>query len=407
MFDVQKVRQDFLILNTSYNDNPLIYFDNAATTQKPIQVINKIRDYYLHHNANVGRSSHFLAEQSLNIYEQTRSLVAQFINSETSKQIIFTKNSTEGLNLVAFGLGLQILSKNDVVLTFSSEHNSNIMPWKSVCSTTGALLKVINVDAYGELEQNWESYFTSGVKFVVFSHVSNVLGNIFDVKKICKLAKNAGAITVVDGSQAVSHLDINVLSLGCDFYSFSAHKMLGPMGVGVLWGKYDLLQKLQPFYLGGGTVTTSDYTNLREIPARFEYGTPNVGGISGFREAIKYINNIDKNTSYTHMQNLLKLTLEQLNQITDITILGTSNVSQRVPLISFTINNIHSHDISAVLNNKAICVRAGTHCAMNLHENLQIGASTRVSFYYYNTQQEVLKFVQVLKEAISILKKHE
>lgn len=409
MFNADKIKKDFPILNDDKFNRGLVYLDNAATSQKPKQVIDAVSDYYSHHNANVHRGIYELSERATSMYEGARAKVAQFIDAKHSEEIIFTKGVTESINRVAFCYVLQHVKAGDVILAVESDHHSNLIPWQQVAEKTGATLEVLQTDENGqlplELIKEKLNRAKGKVKIVAISHASNVLGTVFPVKEICKLAKDAGAIVSVDGAQAVPHMQVNVESLGCDFYSFSGHKMLGPTGIGVLWGRKELLQEMIPYEYGGGMIgeVKTHSATWGEIPQRFEAGTPNIEGAVGLAAAIDYLSAIGMENVREHEIELTTYALEKLGEIEGIMILGPSDAKKRTGLVSFTIKGAHPHDIAAILSEKGIAVRSGQHCTMPLHDRLGISASIRASFYIYNTKEDIDKLVYELKEAKKLL----
>ncbi len=406
MFNPEDIKKDFPIFDQEHNGKKIVYLDNSATTQKPLKVIRAMSEYYEKYNANVSRSSHFLGEKSTQLYEAARCNIAAFLNAEP-EEIIFTKNATESLNLVALSWGMHNLKKGDVILTTSSEHNSSLLPWKAVAQATGAVVKYLVVDKEGSLRGDWASELDEKVKVVVLTHVSNVLGVINPVKEICATAKDVGAYTVIDGSQAVSHIDLNMKSLGCDFYAFSGHKMMGPMGIGVLFGRREILKDMLPLSYGGGMVKEPDIQmeHLLDSPHRFEAGTPNVAGAIGLSEAINYISRLGIHNIFHYLNDLTKYAMHNLSSIQGLHMLGPDRTHDRSGLVSFHIDGLHSHDISAVLSNEAIAVRSGMHCSMNLYKDLQLPSSTRASFYVYNTNDDIDLLVSGIRKAIKILKR--
>ncbi len=409
MFDANKIKKDFPILNDAKFNEGLVYLDNAATSQKPQQVVDAVSDYYSHHNANVHRGIYELSERATNMYEDSRAKVAQFIGAKHPEEITFTKGVTESINRVAFCWTMQHVKAGDVILAMESDHHSNLIPWQQVAERTGAKLEVLQVDEKGEisLEQIKQKLdeFTGKVKVVAISHASNVLGTIFPVKEICKLAKEAGAIVSVDGAQAIPHMKVNVESLGCDFYSFSGHKMLAPTGIGVLWGRKELLQEMIPYEYGGGMIgeVKTHTSTWGEIPQRFEAGTPNIEGAVGLSVAIDYLEEIGMENVRKHEIELTTYALEKLGEIEGLTILGPADAEKRSGLVSFVVKGIHPHDIAAILSQKRIAVRSGQHCTMPLHDRLGISASVRASFYIYNTKEDIDKLVYEIKEARKLL----
>uniref|UniRef100_A0A7C4TKK6 Cysteine desulfurase n=1 Tax=candidate division WWE3 bacterium TaxID=2053526 RepID=A0A7C4TKK6_UNCKA len=406
MFDPKTIKKDFPILKKKIGKYQLTYLDNAATSQKPIQVIEAIGNYYKFYNANVHRGIHTLSEEATDMYEGAREKVASFIGAKSPAEIIFTKGITESLNRVAFSFLTQYISQDDEVIVVDADHHSNIVPWQLVTKSLGAKLKVLTVDKNGELNvKDFKAQLTDKTKFIAISHISNVLGTIFPVKEMCSIARKIGIIVSVDGAQAVPHMPVNVESLGCDFYSFSGHKMLAPMGTGVLWGRKEILEKMLPYEFGGGMIKKVDFqeSTWGEIPQRFEAGTPNVEGAIGLATAIDYLESLGMEQVYAHEKKLTEYALIKLQEIPDIDILGPLDADKRCGLISFVIKGIHPHDLAAVLNNFGIAVRSGQHCTMPLHNKLGISSSTRVSFYVYNTIEDIDLLVKSINKARRIL----
>lgn len=407
MLDTEKIKQDFPIFQRQINGVPLVYLDNAATSQKPKSVIDGISEYYSNHNANIHRGVHTLGDESTELYESVREKVAGFIGARKAKEIIFTKNSTEALNLVANSWGLTHLKPKDVVLVCAAEHNSDLIPWLEVCKKTGATLEFFSITNTGEMDwHDFKKQMEKKVKIVAVSHASNVLGTIFPIKEICDLAKGKNAVVVVDGSQAIPHLEVNVQSLGCDFYAFSAHKMLGPMGVGVLWGREVFLDTMPPVAFGGGMVLSLNLPDPEWLPSpeKFEAGTPDVAGVVGLGLAIDYINKIGLQNIRQHEIELSTYAIQELGEIRDLKILGPLDPEKRTGLVSFIVKGLHSHDIASVLNSIGVAVRSGMHCAMNLHKKMDIVASTRASYYLYNSKADIDKLVEGIRKADGILK---
>lgn len=402
------MKEDFPILNRIINGSRLVYLDNAATTQKPVQVVNAISDFYLNHNANVHRGIHTLSEEATQMYEDARKKVAEFIGAIHPEEVIFTKGTTESLNRVAIGWVLANLKKDDVILVTDLEHHSNLIPWQEEARMIGAKVEILDTDANGEISLNQleEKLRTGKVKFVSIAHASNVLGTILPVKEICKIAHKYGVLVCVDGAQAVPQMKVNVQSLHCDFYAFSAHKMLGPTGIGVLWAKKELLGKMEPYEFGGGMIdeVTYDKATWAELPEKFEAGTPNVAGAVGLAAAINYLEMIGMDSIRKHEVELTAYALIKLNEIEGLKILGPKDPEKRTGLVSFTIEGIHSHDIASVLNSEGIAVRSGHHCCMPLHKKLNIPASTRASFYIYNPKEDIDVLIAGLQKAIKVLK---
>lgn len=402
MINIKKIKKDFPILNKS-----LVYLDSSATSQKPNQVILAIENFYKTSNANVHRGLYPLSEKATDLYESSRKKVAEFIGAKNFSEVIFTKGTTESLNTVAFGWVENNLQRGDEIMFVDVDHHSNIVPYQIVASRVGAKINIVSVNSDGVFDmKGFKEKLNKNVKFVSVAHVSNVLGTIFPIKEICKLAKEVGAVVSVDGAQAVPHMRVNVQSLGCDFYSFSGHKMLGPMGIGVLWGKKERLKEMQPVEFGGGMIKEVhvDNSTWADIPQRFEAGTPNVAGAVGLSAAIDYLQKLDIENVEEHERSLVDYAVKKLSKIEDLTILGPKDLSKRAGLVSFIIKDIHSHDLAAVLSEYNIAVRSGQHCTIPLHEKLNISSSVRASFYIYNTKSDVNKLVEGLKKAKEVLK---
>ncbi|MCL5003966.1 MAG: cysteine desulfurase [Patescibacteria group bacterium] len=408
MFDVNKIREDFPILKRKINGHDLVYLDNAATSQKPKAVIEAVADFYENHNANVHRGVHTLSEEATQMYEEARVRVAKFINARLPSEIIFVRNSTEALNLIVWSRGKAHLKKGDEILLSEMEHHSNLVPWQLLAKEVGAVLKFISFDENGELEiSNLKSQFSNRTKVVSVVHVSNSLGTINPIKEMTKLAHEVGAIVVVDAAQSVPHMKVDVQSLGCDFLAFSGHKMLGPMGIGVLYGRQELLEVMPPFLSGGDmirSVTINDAT-WNEVPYKFEAGTPNVAGAVGLSAAIGYLANLGMDNVRQHEIKLTDYALKKLSVIPGLKVLGPLDAQKRGGVIAFTLKGTHPHDLASVLDGEGIAVRSGHHCTMPVHLRLGIPASTRASFYIYNTKEEVDKLVDGLEKAKRLLTK--
>ena len=405
-FDPDTIRNDFPIFSRKVNGKELVYLDNAATSQKPKQVINTISDFYSLHNANVHRGVHTLSEEATDMFEKARKNIAKFIGAVSSGEVIFTSGTTESINFVARIWGEKNLTSKDEILTLVSEHHSNFIPWQQVAKKTGAKFTVIELDKNGELDLDlFRKHLSKKVKIVAISHVSNVLGTIFPVKGICKLAHEVGALVSVDGAQAVGHIPVNVQSIDCDFYSFSSHKMFGPMGVGVLWARQEILNTIPPFEYGGGMIDAVSILNSTwaETPDKFEAGTPNVSGVTGLSAAVDYINKLSFESIREHEVNLLKYLSESLKKFDRIRILGPIDLENRAGLVSFIVHGAHAHDVASVLSTYGIAVRSGHHCTMPLHTSLKIPASVRASLNVYNTKNDIDKLIFGLKEALKIL----
>jgi cysteine desulfurase/selenocysteine lyase len=405
-FNPNAVREQFPILNQEVNGKPLIYFDNAATTQKPLDVINSIRDYYLNYNANIHRGVHTLAEKATETYETARKKAMKFINAPSSEEIIFTYGTTDGINLVAHSLGKQVLKEGDEVIISAMEHHSNIVPWQMVCEEKRAVLKVAPIDDSGEIIYDaYLNLLNDKTKIVSIVQVSNALGTVNPIKKICKDAHSVGAVVVVDGAQAAPHIEIDVQDLDCDLYAFSSHKMFGPTGVGVLYGKKEILEYMPP-YRGGGEMikeVTFEKTTFNDLPFKFEAGTPNIADVIGFGSAIDFINSFDKKEVFDFEQGLLKYSNEKLSEVDGLKFIGTAR--QKVSVIPFIIDNIHPFDIGMMLDAGGIAVRTGHHCTQPLMDFYNIEGTVRASLSLYNTKEEIDILVEKLKVIVKIKNK--
>ncbi len=408
MFDPNNIKKDFPILERKINGKDLVYLDNAATSQKPLAVINAVYDYYKSHNANVHRGIHTLSEEASDLYEKARKTVSEFVGAVRPKELVFTSGTTQSLNMIAFGWGLKNLKKGDVILVSDVEHHSNLVPWQVVAERTGAKLELFSLldDEKGVQMASLMDKIGSRVKMISLPHSSNVTGAITPVKEVVKEAKKVGALVCVDGAQAVPHFGVNVESLGCDFYVFSAHKMLGPTGIGALWAKQEILEEMDPLEYGGGMIKEvfEQDATWAEIPEKFEAGTPNMAGAIGFSAAVDYLNGLGMDNVREHEVEMNKYALEKLREIANLEIIGLKDPLQRTGLVSFVIEGFHAHDIAAILNTEGVAVRSGHHCAMPLHTKLDIPASTRASYYIYNTKKDLDKLVSGIKKAIEILK---
>ena len=404
--DIEKIRKDFPILGRKIGLNDLVYLDNTATTQKPLQVIDAIKDYYMEHNANVHRGIHTLSEEASEMYDNARKTVAHFINAVYPEEIIFTRGTTESLNTAAFSWGVPNLKKGDKILLTNFEHHSNLIPWQIVAKSTGAELKFVKTDEHGDVDMTeFKSALTPNVKLVCIAHASNVLGTVTDIKEISKMAHAVGALICVDGAQAVPHMPVNVQSLGCDFYAFSGHKMLGPMGIGVLYVKKSLMGQMVPSQFGGGMIKEVSLTDASwaEAPEKFEAGTPDAAGAIGLAAAIEYLSAIGMDKVREHEIKLSKYMVEKLTAIEGIKILGPLDPEKRTGLVSFYSEKVHAHDIASVLNSSGIAVRSGHHCAMPLHKELGLPATVRASYYIYNDFSDIDKLAEGVKKALKML----
>ena len=401
--DSKSIRQDFPIMSRLINNKPLTYLDSTATSQKPAIVIDTLADFYRTTNANVHRGIYTLSEESTYAYESSRAKVAKFIGSPSSDQIIFTRNTTESLNLVAYTWGRQNVSEGDEILITIMEHHSNIIPWMMLCDEVGATLKYIPVTDQGELDlSNIDSLITPRTKIVSLTQMSNVLGTINPVEKIISKAKEKGALTIIDGAQGAPHLPVNVEELDVDIYAFSAHKMLGPTGIGILYGQSDILITINPF-LGGGEMISEVYEDRftwKESPWKFEAGTPNFADAIAFGAAIDYLTDIGMDAIRLHEIEITRYALEEIRKVDKgIKIFGPDDLSIRGGVISFYHDKVHPHDIAQVMDWEGVQIRAGHHCAQPLMRRLGVPATARASFYIYNTEEDVDRFVQALKKA--------
>lgn len=393
-------KKDFPVLNKVYQGKPLIYLDNAATTQKPEAVLHAMERYYKEENANPYRGLYDLSNKATECYENARKLTAEFINGKTN-EIIFTRNATESLNLIAYSYGRKYLLEGDEVVIAISEHHSNILPWQQVTREKGATLKYLYVNALGQIpKEEIDKKITKRTKIVAVAQVSNVLGTIHPVRQIIEKAHKNGAIVVLDCAQSIPHYPLDVRELDVDFAVFSGHKMLGPMGIGVLYGKEELLLEMPPFLTGGEMIeyVSEQEATFAPLPQKFEAGTVNVGGAAGLAEAIRYINKVGYAAIQKIEHELTDYALEQLAVIPEVTVYGEATVSNdRSGVISFNVNGIHPHDTASILDADGIAVRAGHHCAQPLMKYMQLAATARVSFYFYNSLEEVDGFIKSLK----------
>jgi cysteine desulfurase/selenocysteine lyase len=405
--DPVAIRADFPILNqTIHRDRQLVYFDNGASTQRPQAVISAMDDCYRQTYANVHRGIHWLSEQASAQYEESRKLVQQFINAPNEVEVIFTSGTTASINLVARAWGDVNLKEGDEILLPIFEHHSNIVPWQQLAARRGAQVVFVGLTEQGQLDlDDLRAKLSDKTAVIAFAAVSNVLGTMTPVAEICELAKSVGAISVVDAAQSVPHDETDVQAWGADFVAFSAHKMLGPTGIGILWGRQELLEAMPPF-LGGGSmidqVTTEGFTD-GELPAKFEAGTPPIVEAIGLGAAIKYLNHFDMDEIKEHEQTLAAATVKSLSEIDGLTVLGPP-ASERAGLISFVIEGVSPQDISILLDQQGVAIRAGHHCAMPLHQHLKIRSSCRASFYLYNTLAEVDLFAEALKKVVKRLR---
>jgi len=406
MINAENIKKDFPIFKRKINNKEIIYLDSAATSEKPRQVINSIKEFYEKYNANIHRGLYTLSDEATELYEKTREKVANFINAE-KEEIIFTKNATEAINYAVFGYFSKILKKHDIILLTEMEHNSNVVPWKVLSKKIGFKIGYLSVeDSKIDLRELDERLRSKKVKVLSITHASNVLGTINPIKEISKICKKYGTKLLVDGAQAIPHLKIDVKNLNCDFYAFSGHKMLGPLGVGVLYVKKDFLKYLTPFISGGGTVleVTKETLKFKEDHERFEGGTPNIADVVAFSSAIDYLSKLGMDNIRKYEEELTKYAFSKLNKIKGISIYN-NHLSNRLGVIAFNLKDIHAHDVASLLDEEGICVRASHHCAMILHKKLGINGSVRVSFYIYNTKKDIDKLVQGLLKVKKVFEK--
>lgn len=400
-FPLNKIRDDFPILKSRINNHQLVYFDNAATTQKPQSVIDGISNYYKSYNANIHRGIHSLAEKATEEFEETRSLVKEFINASSENEIIFTRGTTEGINLISSSLSKFYFNEGDEIIISEMEHHSNIVPWQMIADENKLNLKVINVSENGEIDMDhFNSLISEKTKLVSIVYISNTLGTINPVKKIIEKCKENNILSVVDGAQSSAHKKIDVTDLNCDFYVFSAHKMYGPTGVGVVYGKEEILEKMPP-YMGGGEMikdVSFSNTSYNNLPYKFEAGTPNIGDVIGFKEAINYIKNIGIDDIETYEISLKKYTEDALKKIDGIKVVGTAK--DKVGIFSFTTEKVHYYDLGLLLDAKGIALRTGHHCTQPLMDKYSLDGTARLSLAIYNSTEEVDYFVESLSNLI-------
>ena len=402
-FNPNLLRKDFPILDQEINGAPLAYLDNAASTQKPKAVIDAICNYYNKDHSNVHRGVHSLSVRATELYEQSRSKIAQFINANSSNEIVFTRGTTESINILASSLSKSI-GEGDEILISTMEHHSNIVPWQELSLKTGANLKVIPINELGEIKlDHLEGMLNDQTKLISITHTSNTLGTINPIKEIIKMAHLKDTKVIIDGAQAIAHQNIDVQDLDCDFYAFSGHKLYGPTGIGVLYGKENLLNELPPYQFGGEMIlkVTFEHTSYNSLPYKFEAGTPNIAGSIGLGSAIDYLESIPFDLCQQHEMSLHNYALEKLKSVDGLQLIGES--SEKSPIISFIIENIHPHDIGTILNQKGVAVRTGHHCTMPLMDYFSIAGTIRASFSFYNTIQEIDQMIDALDTACKML----
>lgn len=396
---MDEIRNDFPILNRRINDAPMTYLDSAATSQKPQVVIDKIADYYMNTNANVHRGVSSISVQATSEYEQAREKVADFIHAESSCQIVFTRSTTESLNWIANGYAINILKPGDEIVISVAEHHSNIVPWQQVAAATKTTLKYVAVDDDGQIDVEDARYkITNKTKIVSISMVSNVMGATNPVKKLAEMAHQVGAKIIIDAAQAVPHMPVNVSDIDCDFLAFSGHKMLAPTGIGVLYGKNDVLNEMKPVQFGGEMidVVSRNSSTFQSIPHKFEAGTPNISGAIALGVAIDYLKSIGMEEIHNYEEHLTDYCMQQMCGINGVTIYGSEDPKKHNGIITFNVNGIHPHDVATGLDLQGVEVRAGHHCAQPLMDYLQVESTVRVSFYFYNNHEDVKRFIEAL-----------
>jgi len=403
--DIEKIRKEFPILHQQVNGRDLVYFDNAATSQKPLSVINALTGYYQGYNANIHRGIHTLAEKATKAYEETRHTAKTFINASSEKEIIFTRGVTESINLVTSSYGKAFIQAGDEIIVSGLEHHSNIVPWQFIVAEKKAVLKVIPVTEAGELDiEAFTKLLSSKTKIVSVNHASNSLGTINPVKDIIKLAHQAGAVVLIDGAQAGAHLEIDVQDLDCDFYCLSSHKMYGPTGTGILYGKKELLEKMPPYHGGGEMIkeVTFEKTTYNDLPYKFEAGTPNIGDVIAYKYAMDFIFELGRENIAAHEHDLLTYATERISKLKNIKRVGTAK--NKVGVLSFTVDAIHHFDIGQMLDARGIAVRTGHHCTQPLMDHYGIEGTVRASFAVYNTKKEVDQLMEGLERVINFMK---
>jgi len=402
---MKDLRREFPILKRKVNGKKLVYLDSAATSQKPEQVLQAMEEYYRRHNANVHRGAHTLGDEATEMLEKAREKVARFIGANEAKEVIFVRNATEALNLVAYAWGLDNLKTGDVILTTEMEHHANMVPWQEIAKLRGARVEFVRITSEGELDlEDLKKKLGNKVKVVAFTQVSNTLGTVNQVREIVELVRGrSGALVVVDGAQAVSHMRVNVAKMGSDFYAFSGHKMYGPMGIGVLWGRREILERMRPFLTGGGMISEvhKNGASWAELPEKFEAGTPNVAGVVGLAAAVSYLESLGMDWVERHGHEIVEYALKRLEELEKkglIRIVGPKKVEKRVGSVSFVYNGVHAHDVATVLDSEGVAVRSGHHCTMVLHEVLGLAATVRASFGVYTMKEDVDALVRGLEK---------
>jgi cysteine desulfurase / selenocysteine lyase len=400
VLDVERVRRDFPILDRTVNGRPLVYLDSGASSQRPVAVLRAVEEYETHSHANIHRGVHALSQAATEAFEGARERVRRFINARSTKEIIFVRGTTEGINLVAQSFARPRFKPGDEIIVTTLEHHANIVPWQMVCEQTGCTLKVAPINKRGELLfDEYVKLLSARTKLVAIAHVSNALGSILPVKRIIDAAHAHGAVVLVDGAQAVPHAHVDVRALGCDFYAFSGHKLYGPTGIGVLYGREELLQSMPPWQGGGDMILTVSFekTTYNDLPAKFEAGTPNISGAVGLAAAMDYVESLGLDAIAAHEHRLVELATAELQKIPGIQIVGTA--ANKASIVSFTLEGVHPHDLGTILDHEGVAVRTGHHCAMPLMTFLGLPATARASFGVYNTEKDVASLVAALEKA--------
>jgi cysteine desulfurase/selenocysteine lyase len=404
--DIAAIRNDFPILQRTVHGKRLVYLDNAATTQKPKQVIDAISDYYLNHNANIHRSVHQLAEEATESFEATRDKLKAFVNGRSREEIVFTKNATEALNLAATCAISAYVKPGDKVVVTEMEHHSNFVPWQQLAKKCGAKLGIVKVTEEGEIDESDLDSKLKDSRIFSFTHMSNVLGTLTDAKRFARMAHDHGSFVVVDGAQSAPHLPVDVQEIDCDFFALSAHKMLGPTGVGALYGKKELLQEIPPFLLGGDMIRQvhREETEWNELPWKFEAGTSNIADVIGFGSALDYLSTLGMSNVWEHEQKLCREILVELSKFRDIKIYGPKDYKRRGAVLSFNLGSIHAHDVASILDSEGVAIRSGHHCAQIMMEKLQVPATSRASFYLYNDYDDLQALCASLSKVEEVLR---
>ena len=397
MLDPYRLRTDFPILHTKMNGKPLVFLDSAASSQKPFQVLDAIDRYYKEENANIHRGVYYLSQKATELYEKTRIKVADFIGAKCAKVVIFTRNTTESINLIAQTYGRKNIGRGDVIVLSELEHHSNIVPWQMLAEEKGAVIKWIPVNPDSSLDlRNIDEIINYRTKIVSLSQMSNVTGTIHEIKPLIEKTHAVGAIFCLDGAQGACHLKTDVQELDVDFYSFSAHKMLGPTGVGVLYGKEEILERIPPFLGGGDMISDVSFerTTYADLPARLEAGTPNISGVIAFKEALEYLEKVGLDEIHEHEKMLTEYALEKMNHMGGITLYGVTDTTKRGGVISFNLDGVHAHDVGSILDEEGVAIRVGHHCAQPFMKKMKIAGTCRASFYLYNTREDVDRLIE-------------